>query len=338
MFDPTRGVDVGTKHQLYLLMRAFADGGGAILFHSTEIAELVNLCDRVLVMYGGRVADELAGEAISEEAIMRVGARRGRPVGRRRREHGRAGAAAASPPRAGGRRSARSRGLLVAVAVFVILLLVVDAITPGAFSYFELSFMSAGGATLALAAMGQTLVVLTGGFDLSTGAVVSLVNVVLATWHGHRPRLAGRDGAGGARRSAAWSGAFNGFFVAVVRLQPIVVTLSSMFIVQGITLLVMDKPGGAIAPEFSSFLAGDAIPNVLPAPIAVLLVGARGLAAGQELALRRRRLRGRQRRGRGARRRDGDPVASSSGPTSWPASTTAPPAPSSRPRPARPTR
>lgn len=72
MFDPTRGVDIGTKHQLYRLMRAFAEAGGAILFHSTEIAELVNLCDRVLVMYGGRIVSELAGDAILEEAIMRV--------------------------------------------------------------------------------------------------------------------------------------------------------------------------------------------------------------------------------------------------------------------------
>src|SRR4051794_41422336 len=68
---------------------------------------------------------------------------------------------------------ARTRGLLVAVAVLVLLFLVVNAITPGAFSYFELSFMSAGGATLALAAMGQTLVVLTGGVDPSTGGGVS---------------------------------------------------------------------------------------------------------------------------------------------------------------------
>ena len=56
MFDPTRGVDVGTKHELYLMMRRFADAGGAILFHSTEIAELVHLCDRVMVLYAGRVA------------------------------------------------------------------------------------------------------------------------------------------------------------------------------------------------------------------------------------------------------------------------------------------
>ena len=72
MFDPTRGVDIGTKHQLYLLMRRFADAGGSILFHSTEIAELVNLCDRVQVLYAGRVALELEGDAIEEEAIMRA--------------------------------------------------------------------------------------------------------------------------------------------------------------------------------------------------------------------------------------------------------------------------
>ena len=75
----------------------------------------------------------------------------------------------------------------------------------------------------------------------------------------------------------------------MVRLQPIVVTLSTMFIVQGITLLVMDKPGGMIAPEFSAVLAGDAIPNLLPAPVVVLAVGRRSVAPAQEHPLRRRR-------------------------------------------------
>ncbi|MFL5332244.1 MAG: ABC transporter permease subunit, partial [Geminicoccaceae bacterium] len=163
----------------------------------------------------------------------------------------------------------RRRGLLVACAVFVALFALADAITPGPFSYFELSFMSSGGATLALAAMGQTIVVLTGGFDLSAGAVVSLINVVLGTWMGadtSSQTLFGLVALG----IGGLVGLGNGFFVAIVRLQPIVVTLSTMFIVQGITLLIMDKPGGMIAPEFSAFLAGDAIPGMLPAPVLVL--------------------------------------------------------------------
>ena len=70
LFDPTRGIDVGTKQQLYVLMRKFTDAGGAILFHSTEVPELVHLCDRVSVLYEGRIALRLQADEISETAIM----------------------------------------------------------------------------------------------------------------------------------------------------------------------------------------------------------------------------------------------------------------------------
>jgi ribose transport system ATP-binding protein len=70
LFDPTRGIDVGTKHELYLLMRAYAEAGGSILFHSTEIPELVHLCDRVLVLYGGRVVEEIGADNLTENRIM----------------------------------------------------------------------------------------------------------------------------------------------------------------------------------------------------------------------------------------------------------------------------
>jgi ribose transport system ATP-binding protein len=71
LFDPTRGIDVGTKHELYVMMRNFVDAGGSILFHSTEIPELVHQCDRVLVLYHGKLAAELTGDEITEPAIMR---------------------------------------------------------------------------------------------------------------------------------------------------------------------------------------------------------------------------------------------------------------------------
>lgn len=71
MFDPTRGVDVGTKHEIYVLIREYAKAGGAVLFCSSEVPELVNLCDRVLVMYSGCIVSELLGDGITEEAIMR---------------------------------------------------------------------------------------------------------------------------------------------------------------------------------------------------------------------------------------------------------------------------
>ena len=70
MFDPTRGVDIDTKHEIYILIRELAKEGNAILFYTTEIPELVNVCDRVLVMYRGRIVKELFGDEISEENIM----------------------------------------------------------------------------------------------------------------------------------------------------------------------------------------------------------------------------------------------------------------------------
>ena len=71
LFDPTRGIDVGTKHELYVMMRDFVEAGGSILFHSTEIPELVHLCDRVVVFYGGHAVAEVSHEHLTEAAIMR---------------------------------------------------------------------------------------------------------------------------------------------------------------------------------------------------------------------------------------------------------------------------
>ncbi|RKE79462.1 monosaccharide ABC transporter ATP-binding protein (CUT2 family) [Rhizobium sp. AG855] len=68
--DPTRGIDVGTKQEIYKLMRELADAGKAILFYSTDYAELVGCCDRVAIMYDGVITRELSGEAINEETIV----------------------------------------------------------------------------------------------------------------------------------------------------------------------------------------------------------------------------------------------------------------------------
>jgi ribose transport system ATP-binding protein len=68
--DPTRGIDVGTKQEIYRLMRELADQGAAILFYSTDYDELIGCCDRVAIMYDGRVARELKGTEITETNIV----------------------------------------------------------------------------------------------------------------------------------------------------------------------------------------------------------------------------------------------------------------------------
>ena len=70
--DPTRGIDVGTKRQVYSLLRDLAKDGAAILFFSSELAEFPLVCDRVLTIYGGRVTAELAGVAADEATLLQA--------------------------------------------------------------------------------------------------------------------------------------------------------------------------------------------------------------------------------------------------------------------------
>jgi len=71
-FDPTRGIDVGTKRQIYALLRRLAADGAAILFFSSELAEFPLVCDRVLTLYGGQITAELAGASADEASLLRA--------------------------------------------------------------------------------------------------------------------------------------------------------------------------------------------------------------------------------------------------------------------------
>jgi ribose transport system ATP-binding protein len=68
--DPTRGIDVGTKQEIYQLLRKLADSGAAIVFYSTDYDELIGCCDRVLVLYDGAVKRTLVGSEITERALI----------------------------------------------------------------------------------------------------------------------------------------------------------------------------------------------------------------------------------------------------------------------------
>ena len=68
--DPTRGIDVGTKQEIYQLLRQLADAGAAIIFYSTDYDELIGCCNRVLVLYDGAVKRSLVEDEITERALV----------------------------------------------------------------------------------------------------------------------------------------------------------------------------------------------------------------------------------------------------------------------------
>lgn len=72
LYDPSRGVDVGTKASLYDMMRTVTDSGTSILWYSTDLQELVNVCDRILVFYRGSVVAEVRGEEATVEGLMKA--------------------------------------------------------------------------------------------------------------------------------------------------------------------------------------------------------------------------------------------------------------------------
>jgi len=70
-FDPTRGIDIRTKHQIYALLRELAGQGFSVLLYTSELAEIRLACDRTLVIFGGKVVGSLALEDADEATLMR---------------------------------------------------------------------------------------------------------------------------------------------------------------------------------------------------------------------------------------------------------------------------
>jgi len=71
-FDPTRGIDIGTKQQIYLLLRELADEGAAILLYTSELSEIQLVCDRAIVIFGGEIVAEIDTADADEATLLRA--------------------------------------------------------------------------------------------------------------------------------------------------------------------------------------------------------------------------------------------------------------------------
>lgn len=167
--------------------------------------------------------------------------------------------------------------LLASIAGFAGMFVVQQGRLPG---NFEITSTVNNTMPLALAAVGQTIVVLTRGIDLSVGGVIDLTNALAAIWlTGSVWHMLGASLLivliGGA------AGLLNGLVVGFGRLQPIVVTLATLSIFQGLAIRVLPQPGGAVPQGYTDFLVSTA------GPTALLFLLAAGLGW---MALRRSRL------------------------------------------------
>lgn len=164
----------------------------------------------------------------------------------------------------------RSRGLIIAIGAFAAMMITWVGLSVTPVGLYDVGQLISSSATLALAAIGQTVVVLSGGFDLSASAVVSLSNV-LAVHFVQGTAIEQWSGALLIVAIGAAIGLANGALIALFRLQSIVVTLATMFMIQGLTLLIQNKPGGTVGDQFSAFVTSDLIPDKAPMSAGIVL-------------------------------------------------------------------
>ncbi|MBZ9853536.1 ABC transporter permease [Mesorhizobium sp. CA13] len=164
------------------------------------------------------------------------------------------------------RRSALWRAVIsgtgIVAMIYVLLYALYAFWQPDALSVYTFTDLVNNSTPLALAAAGETLVVISRGFDLSVAGVVSLTNVLMAVYP--------LDGPGGALASllmccaiGAAVGAINGILVARLGLQTIAATLGTMIVCQGLALVILDAPGGMVA-DFVTYTLTDTLFGIIP--------------------------------------------------------------------------
>jgi ribose transport system permease protein len=256
--DPTRGIDVGTKQEMYRLIRELAQEGVAILFYSTDYEELIGMCDRVVVCYGGKLIRELKGADLNGHNLITAALNLSEKfVG--------SGSAAAISESGGGNQSKWqafrrfwrwNAGPFTAFLVFAIMFLLFSVKQQNGLSVNVLTSLSNKGVVLALVAMAQTLVILTGGFDLSAGMILTMASCLASVVVNGSPGQIAL-GAITVLVSGLAAGAINATIVVFGRIQPIIGTLATGAIYFGIALLLRPSPGGEVSEDLSNALTYD---------------------------------------------------------------------------------
>ena len=271
--EPTQGVDVGARSEIYRLMRDVAGTGVPVVVVSSDAKELEGLCDRVVVFSRGHVVGELAGDDVTEENITATVV----------------SATTVRAERTDTTTDSRLRRLIRGdYAPSVILALVILALGAYAFAHnarylapFNVISVLTLLTALAFISMGQTIVIMTGGIDLSVGPLAGLLVVISSFFvvNGRSPivmvlafliMLA----------VAASSGLVNGLLVRYGGFTAVAATLTLYIGLQGVSLLLRPFQGGFISTKVTGYITATI--GYVPIAFIVAVI----VAVALELALR----------------------------------------------------
>ena len=263
--EPTQGVDVGAKGEIHKIITGLAKQGVSIILVSSEIPELLALAHRIGIMREGALVDEVQGERTNEDEILRK----------------------ALPDREAKDKSTESQTVRsrnpflralswmisqreASIGLFIVLLSLVFGLTTPAFATWQnLNDILVNNSILLIGALGMTFVIISGGIDISVGAILGLsaVSAGLAGKAGLSPVSTG----GLALLVGLLLGSFNGLLSVFGRVHPIIITLGTMSIFRG---MIIQATGGRWILNLSENVTvfGQSQPMGIPVLLLVAVV------------------------------------------------------------------
>lgn len=279
--QPTQGVDVGARFEIYRILREVSQMGTPVIVNSSDAAELEGLCDVVVVMSRGSVAQVLRGTDVTEEEIVAAAVKAETHV------EGIGDVATSGQKTGGGFRALVQNDNATAVplaAVVVLLALYIFGQNSNYLSFFNVSNILLLATALGFIAMGQTIALLMGGIDLSVGPLAGFLVVVASFFinDGQSPSTIAL-GFGLMFAGAIVVGTINGCLIRFANFTPIAATLAMYIGLQGMSFVLRDGPGGYINFGVMDWLTW----KLGPIPVAFIVLVLVALSA--ETILRRRR-------------------------------------------------
>ncbi|HEY0987775.1 MAG TPA: ATP-binding cassette domain-containing protein [Kofleriaceae bacterium] len=279
--EPTQGVDVGARAEIYRILREVSAAGIPVIVSSSDAKELEGLCDEVVVMSRGKRIETLTGDDVNEERMVTAAVR-----ATTRAAAAETTAASGAITRAGLRRlleGDHAPAVLLA-AVIIALGAYIFAHNARYLSAFNVTTVLLAVSALGFIALGQTISVLLGGIDLSVGPLSGFL-VVVASFFVNEGKPAGAIIAGLLLMVvvAIAVGLVNGSLIRFAAFTPIAATLAMYIALQGLGFVLRDGPDGYIHAGVVEVIQGA----IGPIPVAFVALVAAALLA--EIAVRRTR-------------------------------------------------
>lgn len=281
--EPTQGVDVGARAEIYRILREITDSGTPIVVNSLDAAELEGLCDKVIVLSRGRVVETLTGAHVVEADIVAaaVGAEHHVEAEEGDTKTGRAGG------HGGWRHFIQTDNAPAVPLAIVTVLLALNGYSqnPNFLSSFNVYNTLILATALGFIGLGQTIALLLSGVDLSVGPLAGFLVVVASFFvNDGQPWTMIVAGLLLMFVGAAIVGTINGSLIRFANFTPIAATLAMYIGLQGVSFLLRDVPGGYINASVVQVITSQ----LGPIPISFIVLAA-CVAAG-EYALRNTRV------------------------------------------------